>query len=94
VSDAHAGQDPMRPPNWVNQVNSSPIQNERINLQQILISKERKIVIINDKILREGQSINGNKIIKIEAEQIKIRRRGVSKVIKLLPSAKGVKREI
>ncbi|HCM05171.1 MAG TPA: hypothetical protein DIC30_04075 [Oceanospirillales bacterium] len=94
VSDAHAGQDPMRPPNWGNPIHSSPIQNETINLQQILISKDRKVVIINDKIFTEGQSINGNKIIKIEADQIKIRRRGVSKVIKLLPSTKGVKREI
>jgi hypothetical protein len=94
VSVVNAGQDPMRPPNWINQVQSTPVESTKINLQQILISANRKVVIINDRIFREGQSIGGNKIIEIDATQIKIRRGGVSKIIKLLPSTKGESSEI
>jgi hypothetical protein len=94
VSAVHASQDPMRPPNWVNRVDVPSTKKEVINLQQILISDKRKTVIVNGQIFKEGQSFNGNRIIEIEAEQIKIRRRGVNKIIKLLPSTKGVSREI
>lgn len=94
VCVVHAGQDPMRPPNWTNQAPRSPSTSARIDLQQILISKDRKIVIVNDKILQEGQLIDGYKIIEIDAKQIKIRRAGVNKIIKLLPITKGENREI
>ena len=94
ISAVHAGQDPMRPPNFMNRVDSSPAKNETINLQQILISDKRKTVIINGQIFKEGQSFSGNRIIEIEAEQIKIRRGGINKIIKLLPSTKEVNREI
>lgn len=84
----------MRPPSWTKQKPTSSVKNESIKLQQILISEDRKVVIINNQILKEGQSIAGMKITKIEAAQVIFRRAGVNKVIKLLPAAKDVKREI
>ena len=84
----------MRPPSWTKQKPTSSVKNESIKLQQILISEDRKVVIINDQILMEGQSVSGMKITKIEATQVMFRRAGVSKIIKLLPVAKGVKHEI
>lgn len=90
----YAGQDPMRPPSWIKQKSISKVKSGSIKLQQILISKDRKVVIINNQILKEGQSISGMKITKIEATQVMFRRAGVNKVIKLLPAAKGVKHEI
>lgn len=95
ISDVgYAGQDPMRPPHFSNQSTSKVVKKEPIRLQQILISKDRKIVIINNKMLQVGQSISGAKITKIEANQISIRRAGVNKIIKLLPVTKEVNREI
>ena len=93
-TSAYSGQDPMRPPSWTKQKPTSSVKNESIKLQQILISEDRKVVIINDQILMEGQSVSGMKITKIEATQVMFRRAGVSKIIKLLPVAKGVKHEI
>ena len=90
----YAAQDPMRPPHFSNPTESRNTKKEPIVLQQILISKDRKIVIVNDKVLQEGQSISGAKIIKIEANQIRIRRAGVNGVIKLLPFTKEIYREI
>ncbi len=89
----YAGQDPMRPPSWVKQRPVENVKNEAIELQQILISKDRKIVIINNQVLKEGNTIVGMKIIKIEAAQVVLRRAGVNKIIKLLPATKEVKRE-
>ncbi|OUS39893.1 hypothetical protein A9R00_08810 [Oleispira antarctica] len=93
-SSTNADQDPMRPPSWVKQKSMSSVKSKGIKLQQILISKDRKIVIINNQILTEGQSIAGMKITKIESAQVMFRRAGVNKVIKLLPASKEVKREI
>ena len=93
-SSGYTGQDPMRPPHFSNPSKSRITKKEPIILQQILMSKDRKIVIVNDKILHEGQSISGAIIIKIEANQIRIRRAGVNAVIKLLPATKGMNREI
>lgn len=90
----HAGQDPMRPPHLSSPSGSKAVKVEPIRLQQILISKNRKIVIINDKILQEGQSIAGAKITRIETYQVRIRRAGVNEIIKLLPATKDVNREI
>lgn len=94
ASTTHAGQDPMRPPSWIKQKPSVSVKSKGIRLQQILISKDRKIAVINNQVLKEGQTIAGMKITKIEAEQVIFRRAGVNKVIKLLPASKDVKREL
>jgi hypothetical protein len=91
---SYAGQDPMRPPNFSGRTEVSAIEREPIELQQILISKDRTVVIINNKILQEGQTVAGARIIEIEASQVSIVRSGVKKVLKLLPVTKEVNREI
>ena len=89
-----AGQDPMRPPNWARKGVAPSVSTDKIKLQQILISKNRKLAVINDKVLQEGQRIAGATVIKIETGQIRIRRGGVNKIIKLLPTTKEVNREL
>lgn len=89
-----SAQDPMRPPGWGRAVEINSISPDKIKLQQILISQERKIAVINSKVVKEGQSIAGATIVKIEKNQIRIRSGGVIKVIKLLPTMKGVNREL
>ena len=93
-ASAISGQDPMRPPNWGNTVEVINVSAEKINLQQILISKTRKIAVVNDQVVKEGQKIAGVTVVKIETNQIKIKRGGVVKTIKLLPATKGVNREL
>ena len=90
----YAGQDPMRPPSWIKQKPAISVKGKSIKLQQILISKDRRIAVINNQVLKEGQTVAGMKITKIEAEQVIFRRAGVNKVIKLLPATKEVKREL
>ena len=89
-----AAQDPMRPPNWAKSSEVSSVATEKLELQQILISVNRKLVVINDKVLQEGQTVSGVRIIEIEAGQIKIRRGGVNTIVKLLPATKEVSREL
>lgn len=92
-TSAFSDQDPMRPPSWGNTVEVMSVSKEKIKLQQILISEKRKIAVINDQVVKEGQKIAGVTIISIETNQIKIRRGGVIKTIKLLPTTKDANRE-
>lgn len=91
---SHAGQDPMRPPSWFGSSKAVPTVKSKINLQQVLVSDNRRIAIINNMILKEGDAISGIKILTIESNRIKVRQAGIEKYISLLPTAKEVNSEI
>ena len=85
-----ADQNPMRPPSWAKKPAASNVVIEKINLQQILISENRKLAVINNKVLQEGQVVAGVTVVEIKIGQVRIRRGGVSEIIKLLPPTKEV----
>lgn len=95
-SVSYAGQDPMQPPSWF--VRNTPAEtvtkNVEIDLQQVLIAKDRKVAVINNKVLREGDFISGMKVLTIERNRIRVRQAGKEKYISLLPVAKEVNSEI
>lgn len=91
---ALAGQDPMRPPSWFGKKTVEPKAVEELELQQILISKDRKLAIVNNRILREGEMVLGAKILLIETNKVRIRRAGIEENILLLPKSKEVNSEI
>lgn len=94
VLNGYADQDPMKPPSWFTSVPVAPITRTDLELQQVLLAKDRKIAIINNTMLREGESIAGVEVLKIERHRIRVRQNGVNRYIPLLPIAKEVNREI
>jgi hypothetical protein len=70
----------LPPPN----ANNIPMTNQ-IKLQSIFISKSESFVIINNIILKEGQQIQGYKIVKIFEDKVKIEntKTGETKWLKL-----------
>ena len=87
-------QDPMRPPNWVaGSRNENNNNASTLNLQQILISKNRKIAIINEKVVIEGDKIDGAKVINISDKWVKVVRAGRTITLRITPTTKEYSRE-
>ncbi|OUS28281.1 hypothetical protein A9Q99_12175 [Gammaproteobacteria bacterium 45_16_T64] len=74
--------DPMKPPaHLISNVASEHVAAGSIELQMILISKNRKVAVINDKMMREGDVKNGITLISINKHKVSVKRQG--KVIDL-----------
>lgn len=52
------------------------VKREPIKLSSILISPNRKIAIINQKLVKIGDTVSGVKVLKINPNYVKISRRG------------------
>lgn len=83
-----AAQDPMRPPSWMTGSSTTKIRNERLNLQQILISDDRRSAVINNKLVNEGDSIKGAKVKEIDRERVIVMRSGRRQILRLVPTIK------
>ena len=55
----------------------------RLNLTSILISHNRKVAIINNRIVREGERVNGIKIIAITPKAVRLKGDGKEYQVKL-----------
>jgi MSHA biogenesis protein MshK len=92
--NTYSAQDPMRPPNWIMDSQTMSTRSiEPLTLQQILVSKNRKIAIINEKIVTEGSSIAGGKVLKISDEWVRVIRAGRSVTLIIAPTTKEYIRE-
>ena len=60
-------QDPMRPPHFNPSSPAVSAVAQPWNLTEILISGDRRVAIINDKLVKAGDTINSAKIISINA---------------------------
>jgi len=87
-ASAIAAQDPMRPPSWMTGSGTTKARNEKLNLQQILISSDRKSAVINNKLVNEGDSIKGAKVKKIDRERVIVMRSGRRQILRLVPKIK------
>jgi hypothetical protein len=87
-------QDPMRPPNWStgNRVEQNS-QREILNLQQILSSKNRKVAVINDTLVVEGQIIGGAKVAEITDQSVRVIYQGRSTTLTMTATTKEYNRE-
>ena len=56
-------QDPMKPPGWMSRSVERTSTMQRLDLQQILKSENRRLAIINDTLVVEGQIIAGAKAV-------------------------------
>jgi MSHA biogenesis protein MshK len=91
---SQSAQDPMRPPSWMSN-RSAPvvINTDNLELQQILISTNRKLAIINESVVKEGEIIAGAKILKITKQWVKVKRQGRILTLKISPATKEYRRE-
>jgi len=92
--NTYSAQDPMRPPNWIIESQTMSKRSiEPLALQQILISENRKIAIINEKIVIEGSSIDGGRVLDIGDEWVRVMRDGRSMMLRISPITKEKIRE-
>ncbi|CCK74535.1 hypothetical protein OLEAN_C03590 [Oleispira antarctica RB-8] len=87
-------QDPMRPPSWSAESQSERVVNlEPLNLQQVLSSKNRKVAVINDTLVVEGQVIGGAKVAEITDNSVRVIYKGRSIILTMTTTAKEYNRE-
>lgn len=85
--------DPTKPPAWLGKniptaSQQSPAKNYQ--LQQILISEQRRLAIINGELVSEGQNIANARVVKISFDKVVLRVGGQNKTLKLAPETKEV----
>jgi hypothetical protein len=87
-------QDPMKPPSRSTGNQSDRIvTREVLNLQQILSSKSRRVAIINDTLVIEGQVIGGAKVTEITDQWVKVSYKGRSTTLTMTVTTKEYNRE-
>lgn len=86
-------QDPMKPPGWMSRSVERTSTMQRLDLQQILKSENRKLAIINDTLVVEGQKIGGAKVIEIAESTVKVKYKGRNIVLTMTTSPKEYNRE-
>ena len=59
--------DPTRPPGATTHQNSSSVKKLTWHLTSTLIASERKVATINGKLIRQGEQVNGARLIDIQA---------------------------
>jgi len=64
--------DPMRPSLQAPETGSTEVATEW-TLNSVLISERRRLAVVNGQVLRQGQSVDGARIIRIEPSQVVIR---------------------
>lgn len=87
-SISYSAQDPTRPPSWMTGTVEIKASKKVLILQQILISENRKIAVINDTLVSEGDMVEGAKIKTIDRSWVSIVRSGRRMTLRLIPTIK------
>ena len=85
---AETANDPMRPPGKALTAGAKAGKkavSERYRLDSIIIGPERRQAIINGRLLGLGESIDGSKLIEVQATQVTLQVAGKPYVLTLLP---------
>jgi len=85
--------DPTRPPAWLgNSIQAAPQQSagQSYLLQQILVSEQRRLAIINGELVSEGQSIQNARVVNISFDKVVLRVGSKKKTLTLAPETKEV----
>jgi len=92
--NSYAAEDPMRPPSWMSR-STSNVQSsaQALLLQQILISKKRKLAVINEKVVAEGEMVSGARVKTIASKWVRVVRGNRSITLRLAPTTKEYIRE-
>jgi hypothetical protein len=82
-------QDPMRPRVVSGSESAGPAEPDRLALTAVLVSDSRRIAVINGRIYRVGEKVNGEEILAIEPGAVRIRR-GTASVLVKVRDSRGV----
>lgn len=83
--------DPMRPPGIVEVLQPAlPTATRSLVLQSILIAEDRRVAMINDQRLQEGDEIEGARVVSIAPNHVRITRSGEELKLRLV--SRNVKR--
>lgn len=85
--DTQAFNDPTKPPGF----SSSPVARKPLVLNSLLVSKTRKVAVINGKPMSEGDVVEGAKLLKINQSSVIMAVRGKRLVLK--PKRVSVRQE-
>lgn len=87
-----AAADPTRPPAWLGKsIQVAPQTSAKsYQLQQILISEQRRLAIINGELVSEGQNFENARVVKISFDKVVLRVSGKKKTLTLSPETKEV----
>ena len=88
-------EDPTKPPGFVRSGNATgTAQAPRWVVSSILISKDRRLAVVNGKTVKRGEKIAGAKVVSISATDVKLRTSVETFIVKLLPAqVKSVRKE-
>lgn len=70
LNASYARFDPTLPP-YYRDVESETIRKADLSVTAIIVSKDRKIAVVNDNIVRVGDTLSGLKIVDIDENQVK-----------------------
>lgn len=79
--------DPTRPPVRAEQEKPAPAIAERRSwaLESTLVSPERRVAVINGKLVSEGESVDGARVIAIRKRDVLLSAQGRRMTLQLLP---------
>jgi|GEM_PF-2098815 len=63
-----------------------------LTLQSTLVSQDRRIAVINGKLLHVGERVGDADVVEIQPHQVIVSRSGVRQVLKLLPETNGLRK--
>jgi MSHA biogenesis protein MshK len=84
---AQALSDPMRPANVLEGAAEVRASAAGPVLQSVLISRERKVAVINGKAMKIGDRMGEATLVSIEVAEVILESRGTLQVLKLYPNA-------
>jgi len=61
-----------------------------LNLQSTLVSQDRRIAVINGKMLHVGERVGDADVLEIQPHQVIVSRAGARQTLRLLPEAAGL----
>jgi MSHA biogenesis protein MshK len=87
---AAALQDPTQPPGLESRL-AAPVPERPVSLDSILYSQDRRVAIIEGEALREGQGVDGIRVIRIYENRVLVTESGRERVLYLerLPQVRG-----
>lgn len=85
--------DPMQPYRRVPAADAAEAVARGFALSAVLISDSRRIAVINGDLRREGDEIDGARLIRIEPFSVRLRRGGEELVVPLNGSRTGAQRQ-
>jgi MSHA biogenesis protein MshK len=84
---AAALEDPTRPPGFVGGANGAKQSQAPIwQVSSILISKDRRIAVVNGKTVRQGDLVDSARVIRISTTAVTLRTSVETFTVKLLPA--------